>query len=352
MTGADVARTSLPMKVANLPDVAIIGAGVSGLTCGVLLAERGYRAAIFAEELGERTTSAAAAAIWFPYDADPADKVIAWSLGTYEQLRALARQQNTGVSMIELRCFARSGKISIPDWAKSLGAGSLIFASNTEISANKQRNALESIFSSGFTMIVPLTDTTRYLDYLRERFANAGGAISGGVRLETIGDISPRFEVIVNCAGIGSAELVPDPEMEPHRGQVAIVSKLDLPWAIVCDDPPLMYAIPRAGDCVFGGTNSISYDRQPIRADTDAIVAECSRTLNIEPPPVIATRVGLRPFRKSGVRLESNKLSDGRIVVHNYGHGGSGFTLSWGCAEEVLKLLSLSSDTPQVSAMA
>src|SRR5438477_791529 len=342
MTLADVARTSLPMKVGTLPDVAIIGAGVSGLTCGVLLAERDYRVAIFAEELGEQTTSAAAAAIWFPYDAEPADKVIAWSLRTYEQLRALAGQQDTGLSMIELRSFARSGKISLPDWAKSLGARSLIFAGNTEISSDKQGNALEAIFSSGFTMIVPLTDTTRYLDYLRHRLISAGGTLGGGVRLKTIGEVPQRFEMIVNCAGIGAAELTPDPEMEPHRGQVAIVPKLDLPWAIVCDDPPLMYAIPREGDCVFGGTNSTSYDREPIPADTDKIMAECSRTLNIGPPPVLATRVGLRPFRRSGVRLESNKLSDGRSVIHNYGHGGCGFTVSWGCAEDVLKLVSLS----------
>jgi D-amino-acid oxidase len=340
------------MKDAPVHEVAIIGAGVSGLTCGVLLAERGYGVTIFAEELGERTTSAAAAAIWFPYDAEPADKVINWSLRTYEQLRALASQQNTGVSMIELRSFARRGEIPIPDWAKSLGAQSLVFSATAEISSRGQTSGSEPAFSSGFTMIVPLTNTTRYLDYLSARLTSAGGTIRGGVRLKTIGDVPGRFEVIVNCAGIGAGELVPDREMEPHRGQVAIVSKLDLPWAIVCDDPPLMYAIPREADCVFGGTNSTSYNRKPIRAETDRIVAECSRTLNIELPPVIATRVGLRPFRKSGVRLESTKLSDGRTVVHNYGHGGCGFTLSWGCAEDVLNLLFFSSNPPQASAIA
>ncbi len=70
-------------------------------------------------------------------------------------------------------------------------------------------------------------------------------------------------------------------------------------------------------------------------ATTQRIVAECSRVLNIEKPPVLAERVGLRPFRKSGVRLERDRLRDGRTVIHNYGHGGSGFTLSWGCAREV-----------------
>ncbi len=68
------------------------------------------------------------------------------------------------------------------------------------------------------------------------------------------------------------------------------------------------------------------------------IVAECSRVLNIEKLPVLAERVGLRPFRRSGVRLERDRLRDGRSVIHNYGHGGAGFTLSWGCAREVLEV--------------
>src|SRR6266498_4410067 len=104
--------------------VAIIGGGVSGLTCGVLLAERGYRAAIFAKETGQQTTSAAAAAVWYPYDVEPADKVIAWALETYNVLVDLSSKSDTGVSMIELRQFSRAGKIQIPDWAIPLGARS------------------------------------------------------------------------------------------------------------------------------------------------------------------------------------------------------------------------------------
>jgi D-amino-acid oxidase len=59
--------------------------------------------------------------------------------------------------------------------------------------------------------------------------------------------------------------------------------------------------------------------------------------LNIDKPTILAERVGLRPFRKSGVRIERGQLRDGRTVIHNYGHGGAGFTLSWGCAREVLE---------------
>jgi len=99
-----------------------------------------------------------------------------------------------------------------------------------------------------------------------------------------------------------------------------------------------MYAIPRRNDCVFGGTNDLSSDLGADAATTNRIVAECSRVLNIDKPNVLDERVGLRPFRKSGVRFERDHLRDGRTVIHNYGHGGSGFTLSWGCAREVVDL--------------
>ena len=97
---------------------------MSGLTCGVVFAERGYRTAIFAKETGQQTTSGAAAAIWFPYDAEPAEKVIPWALETYGVLVDLSRDPGRGVSMIELRQFSRTGEIQIPDWAIPLGAAS------------------------------------------------------------------------------------------------------------------------------------------------------------------------------------------------------------------------------------
>src|SRR5262249_49981496 len=132
-------------------------------------------------------------------------------------------------------------------------------------------------------------------------------------------------------------DLVQDADVEPHRGQVAVVPRIDsLSCAIVCDDAPLMYAIPRTHDCVFGGTNDVSANLTVDPETTSRIVTECSRVLNIEKTPVLAERVGLRPFRKSGARLERDQLLDGRTVIHNYGHGGAGFTLSWGCAREVL----------------
>lgn len=305
--------------------VAIVGAGVSGLTCAVVLAEAGLTTSIFAEQIGDGTDSGAAAAMWYPYDAGPAGQTIAWALTTCRTLSNLARDPRSGVSIVELRTFSRCGEIEIPEWAWPLGARRL-------------RSDIPSAFVSGFALNVPVMDTSIYLDYLGRRFCDAGGELHPTRRFANLEEIDPAFELIINCTGIGARLLVRDSELEPHRGQVAIVPKLDRPCAVVCDDSPLMYAIPRPNDCVFGGTNELSDDRTIDPAVTAGIVAECSRVLEIDEPAVLRERVGLRPFRRSGVRLEREQLRDGRPVVHNYGHGGSGFTLSWGCAEAVLRL--------------
>jgi D-amino-acid oxidase len=315
-------------------NVAIIGAGVSGLTTAVVFVEQGWRTAIFAAETGRATNSAAAAAIWYPYDTAGDDAVIAWALSTFQELVELSRQPRTGVSMIELLTFSRTGEIQMPAWAAGL-SGRQLQPNELMVPSSPQ---IPAAFTSGFALTVPIMDTTRYLDYLEQRLFGAGGSITGNFLFDRLDGVNREFDLVINCAGIGAKTLVPDGDLEPHRGQVAVVRKFELPCAVVCDDPPLTYAIPRASDCVFGGTNELSDSREPDPAATSRIVSECSRVLNIREPAVVAERVGLRPFRKGGVCLRRERLRDGRAVIHNYGHGGSGFTLSWGCARNVFEL--------------
>src|SRR5438067_12840065 len=236
--------------------VAIVGAGVSGLTCGLVFAQHGYQTAIFAEQIGQQTTSGAAAALWFPYDPGTADTMVPWALATYKVLVDLIKDSRTGGSMIELRQYSRASEISIPDWAHPLMSTSpSVMSSEAETSLDISASA----FSSGFSLNVPLMDTTIYLDYLADRFRKAGGTINEGVHFEKLEDVDPKFGVVINCAGIGARDLVHDVDLEPHRGQVAIVPKIDnLNCAIVCEDASLMYVIPRTNDCVFGGPNELS----------------------------------------------------------------------------------------------
>ena len=79
--------------------VVVVGAGVVGLTCAVRLAEAGHETHVLARDLPPETTSAVAAALWYPYRALPHDRVTRWSAHTYVELRALAAEPGTGVRM-------------------------------------------------------------------------------------------------------------------------------------------------------------------------------------------------------------------------------------------------------------
>lgn len=54
---------------------------------------------------------------------------------------------------------------------------------------------------------------------------------------------------------------------------------------------------------------------------------------------VIREVVGLRPYRPEGFKVEAERLGD-KLLIHNYGHGGAGITLSWGTASMAVDLLS------------
>ena len=101
--------------------------------------------------------------------------------------------------MIELRQFTRTGEIEIPPWAISLGAKRLAPAS------------IPHCFTSGFTLEVPLTDTTIYLDYLAARFCRAGGKIQSGLHFDDLEEVSDEYSIVINCTGVGARTLLPDP---------------------------------------------------------------------------------------------------------------------------------------------
>jgi len=89
---------------------------------------------------------------------------------------------------------------------------------------------------------------------------------------------------------------------------------------------------------VLGG--SAQEGREDLEPDPDESAAILARCRALEPAlanaQLLSVGVGLRPWRPS-VRVEREAL--GRAwLIHDYGHGGAGVTLSWGCAEEVARL--------------
>jgi D-amino-acid oxidase len=74
----------------------VVGAGVVGLTCAVRLAEDGHDVHVLARDLPQETTSAVAAACWYPYLAQPQERVLAWSARTYAVLEGLVGDPGLG----------------------------------------------------------------------------------------------------------------------------------------------------------------------------------------------------------------------------------------------------------------
>ena len=104
------------------------------------------------------------------------------------------------------------------------------------------------------------------------------------------------------------------------------------------------YIHPRTRDCILGGTYEAGqWDTTPNPSKVAAIVERCTEVVpELVGAEVLEHHVGLRPSRASGVRLEADAAASGNVqVIHNYGHGGAGITLSWGCAEEAATLVQL-----------
>jgi D-amino-acid oxidase len=101
----------------------------------------------------------------------------------------------------------------------------------------------------------------------------------------------------------------------------------------------LAYLFPHGGEIILGGSEAAGdWNLEPVPAVADRILRDCAA---VEPRVtgirVLGHRVGLRPFRPQ-VRVEAEPPGPGPLVVHNYGHGGAGVTLSWGCAREAAAL--------------
>lgn len=308
-------------------DVAVVGAGVIGLTSAIELLQAGHRVTIFTRELPAHTTSAVPAAIWFPYHARPEADVNRWALSTRERLRPLAKEPSAGVRWVDFSRVWVDAPPPVESWA------------TPEDITWLKRDQLPRGFHYGYRMSVPLMENPTYMIYLDRLFRQLGGRIIEG-ELRALADIPVSYRAVVNCSGYGARALCYDAELRPGRGVVVIAHKIASERHLVHDEPnkPLMYVISRSGDCVMGGCDETSDVLSWSPSEAEAILKRCSIVEDCADARIASVKVGIRPIRDAGVRLEA-LVVDGRTIVHNYGHGGAGFTLSWGCAEDVRRLI-------------
>ena len=318
--------------MASAQQIVVVGAGVSGLTSAVCLAEAGWPVRVWTAALPKQTTSVVAGAVWAPpRPAERAVKTLAWTQYSLGVFRELAANPDTGVRMAPAMSV---GELTATEAMSS--AAQLI----PDLRPAEPADLPEG-FRVGFRATVPMIDMPHYLDYLTQRLAAAGCEIEEHP-VQSLAEAADAAPVVVNCSGLGARTLVGDDAVRPLFGQHVVLANPGLQQLFleINTGPEWVCYFPHPQRVVCGGI-SIP-DRWDTTAEpdiTDRIVARCRR---IEPrlagAEVIETITGLRPDRPS-VRLEAEPLGRARCI-HNYGHGGNGVTLSWGCARDVVGLVS------------
>jgi D-amino-acid oxidase len=313
-------------------DVAVVGAGIVGLTCAVRLAATGARVVVLTADEPARTVSRTAAAVWYPTRTAGDPRVLDWARRTYAELAGQAARGVPGVVLRPTRMLLRR-PAGTPWWAAAVPDFRSIPAPDPAGGVTGQWH---------FT--APTVEMGPYLDWLLARLTGAGVAVLHR-RLHRLADAARLAPVVVNATGLAARELAGDPAVHPVRGRIVLVANPGLRGSVRDEDNPdgPTYVHPRSHDIVLGGTfepgeEDTSPDPRASRAILDRATVLVPRLAGA---PVIGQLTGLRPARHGGARVEPDPVGfrGGRRLIHNYGHGGAGVTLSWGCADQVVTLV-------------
>ncbi len=222
--------------------VIVVGAGVVGLTCAVRLAEAGHDAHVLARDLPPETTSAVAAALWYPYRALPRDAVTRWSARSYEVFRGLAQTHpQSGVRMREGVELLRADRPATTPWWRAARAGGSTTVRDP---------------AAGLPVRLAPRAAGRRHDDVPAPCCSPGSRRRAGRSPEPGCPTLPTTGVVVNATGLASRHLADDHSLQPVRGQVVRVEQVGLAeWLLESSDPTRpLYVVPREHDVVVGGT--------------------------------------------------------------------------------------------------
>ena len=333
--------------MASALSVAVVGAGVSGLSVASLLSKATrHKVTVFSDCFSPNTTSDKATVILLPYSLAPnsddedalqyRENEERWFKATFDRFLSLSNSTNAvdaGISLIG--GYLLSAEEEDDPWYKDtvIGFRRVLASEATKIGFPPKPSML---YFQTFS-----TDGRSYLPWLARQVKQNGGSIVQR-KIDSLDRLLSDFDVVVNCSGLGAQELAKDSTLVPYFGQSLTLAA---PWMkhFIClhhqDGERYALAVPRVDDVVLGGV--ALRGRTPAVADPELSDSIYADVVKLVPSLSRGTRIeewaGLRPYR-STIRLEKETKSSGTII-HNYGHGGNGYNYSWGCAEDVCKMV-------------
>jgi D-amino-acid oxidase len=351
--------------------VLVIGAGVSGLTSALCLSRRGFTITVVADRFAPRVTSVVAGALWeWPpgvcgLERDPVSlrRSKDWCRTSFDIFTKLAERPATGTFVRPVTHYFKRPIDDDPAHRLKMEELSRLVVGFRHDPALIRLNGInpELGLRDAYTHLSPMIDTDVYMQWLLDEVRRAGCRI---VELKITEPLSScaanllrQFEAdtIVNCAGLG-AGLLSGESMYPLRGALIRIRNDGVAMPRITEahcvsldqsesERGFVFIVPRGEDMlVLGGLAEPDewdldiglHNYEPVREMYRRCLEFMPALRNAEIDASEPVRVGLRPLRRQNVRLE---LEAGSRVVHNYGHGGSGVTFSWGCAQEVTDLV-------------
>ncbi|KAI0102457.1 nucleotide-binding domain-containing protein [Nemania sp. FL0031] len=382
--GVDISPEGKPLRQpsSNSPHILVIGGGVIGLISAWVMLDRGYRVTVVSKSWvndKQRLTSQIAGALWeFPpavcgqhTDAISLAHSKKWCMTAYHIWDAIASipslSQESGVRMMPSDFFFLDKIENDPHESSKMAeikaSGVRGFYRGADIIEDRGVDPSYGAVDA-YEIMAPIIDTDKAMYWLTSLVEKKGAVFV----TETIEDdlvnvedsLLARFnaDVIINCAGLQSATLAGDETVYPIRGGLirvindgTLFPKVNAALTITADaahtSNEIVFIVPRNDNILLiGGITEPHKWNLDLTLETPIIRRMRERCDNFLPGLKDARldadyplAQGLRPFRGSNVRVERELRRTGSKIVHSYGHGGAGWSLSFGCAQDVAVLV-------------
>lgn len=356
----------MPKMKKNTAQIAVLGGGVIGLTTGISLLETGRcNVTVYTHRVADSNphslplVSEVACALWLPMWTNHSGQnrpgyqkqESHWSRNSFLRFSALG--SSCGIDRVLHHEFYTEDDLKSGLFISAESADFLPdFHEGRDMEPPPMPHGMQPLVyhQTFFTyiIVVPI-----YLAWLHQRFFALGGKLIPNVFFETTEDVMRiKADLYVNALGLGASHVFHDAELAGIKGQVILCpSDSNVQCSVGAGE---FCMIPRRDALVLGSLFQSRFDGiAPTEDNTNQILQVVAPWVNF--PAFRSTKqslsshaftphkaniralAGLRPFRSTGIRMALEQIG-GHNIIHNYGHGGAGFSLSWGCAETVVTL--------------